>query len=244
MGLVHAVLYCAFAVVALWLLGELLLQRRAPVHWRGLAFGGFLVLVAGVVRGSLPLIGAGVVGFGAGQWLTTQAVKRGTGEHWALRAAERLPLAGRLFGAEAAPPPEPEPEPVVGEVSQVEEYVPEPAPDSLEQTQTWAPAQEEIADAYSAYAEPGGQAQAYDETAYAAAYGYDQQPYVADYGYTPGYAYEQQGVYAAAPAEAGAEQQPQVAYYWDGQQYVAYYPEYQPQAQTQSSGWADQSGGY
>ncbi|GFN03290.1 hypothetical protein Smic_18460 [Streptomyces microflavus] len=42
------VLYIAFGLVALWLLGEVLLQYKARLRWRLLAFGGFL----GVVMGS------------------------------------------------------------------------------------------------------------------------------------------------------------------------------------------------
>ncbi|WP_133260117.1 hypothetical protein [Streptacidiphilus pinicola] len=104
-------LYAAFAVVALWLLGELLLQRRAPLHWRALALLGFLVLVAGVAQRTLPLIGAGVLAFGAGQALATRAVKHSAGaSYWSLVAPERVPVLGRLFGGEARPEPELEPE--------------------------------------------------------------------------------------------------------------------------------------
>lgn len=120
MGLGLGVLYLAFAVVALWLLGELLLQRRAPVQWRALALVGFLALTGGVAERSLPLIAVGVVGFGAGQAQATRAVKRGGREHWTLRAAESLPFAQRLFGAAALPAPPPPPAPRVGEVSAVE----------------------------------------------------------------------------------------------------------------------------
>src|SRR3546814_5791386 len=44
-----AVLYIAFGVVALWLLGEVLLQYKARLRWRLLAFGGFLGVVLGVL---------------------------------------------------------------------------------------------------------------------------------------------------------------------------------------------------
>ena len=42
------VLYIAFGVVALWLLGEVLLQYKARLRWRLLAFAGFLGVVGGV----------------------------------------------------------------------------------------------------------------------------------------------------------------------------------------------------
>ena len=40
------VLYIAFGIVALWLLGEVLLQYKARLRWRLLAFAGFLGVVA------------------------------------------------------------------------------------------------------------------------------------------------------------------------------------------------------
>ena len=43
------VLYIAFGVVALWLLGEVLLQYKARLRWRLLAFAGFLCVVLGVL---------------------------------------------------------------------------------------------------------------------------------------------------------------------------------------------------
>ena len=39
-----AVLYIAFGIVALWLLGEVLLQYKARLRWRLLAFAGFQLL--------------------------------------------------------------------------------------------------------------------------------------------------------------------------------------------------------
>ena len=42
------VLYIAFGIVALWLLGEVLLQYKARLRWRLLAFVGFLGVVFGV----------------------------------------------------------------------------------------------------------------------------------------------------------------------------------------------------
>ncbi|MEZ0093744.1 hypothetical protein [Streptacidiphilus sp. EB129] len=160
-----AVLYAAFAVVALWLLGELLLQHRAQPHWRVLALLGFLVLVAGVAQRSLPLIGAGVVAFGAGQALVTRAVKNAYGSHWSLRSADgslpgalaRVPLLGTVFPAgqvteagEAASAPQ------VGEVGPVED-VPQSAAPAVSQPEYATAAFEAVESGGYESAEHGGQ---------------------------------------------------------------------------------------
>jgi len=125
-----ALLYVAFAVVALWLLGELLVQHRAPAHWRALALLGFLGLVAGVHQGSAVIVGGGVLAFGAGQGLVTRSVKRGEGPHWSLRGPDgalpgplgRLPLVARVFPAADVPEPDgSDPARRVGTVGPVEE---------------------------------------------------------------------------------------------------------------------------
>ncbi|WP_175412359.1 hypothetical protein [Streptomyces sp. TRM64462] len=78
------VLYIAFGVVALWLLGEVLLQYKARLRWRLLAFFGFLGVVAGVVVSSLVLIIVGALAFGVGQTLVTLSFLRGFSTGWAL----------------------------------------------------------------------------------------------------------------------------------------------------------------
>ncbi|MEU3819822.1 hypothetical protein AB0E74_09450 [Streptomyces sp. NPDC030392] len=78
------VLYIAFGVVALWLLGEVLLQYKARLRWRLLAFFGFLGVVAGVVTSSLVLIIAGTAAFGVGQTLVTLSFLRGFSTGWAI----------------------------------------------------------------------------------------------------------------------------------------------------------------
>ncbi|MBC3841997.1 hypothetical protein GXW82_22800 [Streptacidiphilus sp. 4-A2] len=97
-----AVLYAAFAVVALWLLGELLVQHRAPAHWRGLALLGFLGLVAGVQQGSVVVVVVGVVAFGAGQGLVTRSVKQGR-VHTGRCAAGTARCPGRWAGSRCWP---------------------------------------------------------------------------------------------------------------------------------------------
>lgn len=76
------VLYIAFAVVALWLLAEVLLQRRARLHWRVLAFAGFLTVLGGVANESVVAIGVGAIGFAIGQSYVTLAFRRGYSEGW------------------------------------------------------------------------------------------------------------------------------------------------------------------
>ncbi|MEU7030209.1 hypothetical protein AB0A60_26445 [Streptomyces sp. NPDC046275] len=78
------VLYIAFGVVALWLLGEVLLQYKARLRWRLLAFAGFLGVVIGVLIPStvVIVIGAGV--FAVGQTYVTLSFRRGFSTGWAL----------------------------------------------------------------------------------------------------------------------------------------------------------------
>ncbi|SHL84912.1 hypothetical protein [Actinacidiphila paucisporea] len=82
MGL--SVLYIAFGIVALWLLGEVLLQYKARLRWRVLAFCGFLGVVVGVAVGQIAVIVLGALAFGAGQTLVTLSYKRGFSTGWAL----------------------------------------------------------------------------------------------------------------------------------------------------------------
>ncbi|OKK19221.1 hypothetical protein AMK16_13820 [Streptomyces sp. CB00455] len=79
------VLYIAFGFVALWLLAEVLMQYKARLRWRLLAFGGFLGVVAGVVLPSVPVIGAGAAAFALGQILVTLSFRKGFVAGWALR---------------------------------------------------------------------------------------------------------------------------------------------------------------
>lgn len=79
------VLYIAFGFVALWLLAEVLMQYKARLRWRLLAFTGFLGVVAGVVLPSVPVIGAGAAAFALGQTLVTLSFRKGFVAGWALR---------------------------------------------------------------------------------------------------------------------------------------------------------------
>ncbi|MFF8829024.1 hypothetical protein [Streptomyces sp. NPDC015131] len=94
------VLYIAFGVVALWLLGEVLLQYKARLRWRLLAFTGFLGVVLGVLLPSVPVIAAGAVAFAIGQTYVTLSFRRGFSTGWAIGGR---PGASRRRRAAAAP---------------------------------------------------------------------------------------------------------------------------------------------
>jgi hypothetical protein len=78
------VLYIAFGVVALWLLGEVLLQYKARLRWRLLAFVGFLGVVLGVLMPSVIVIGVGAAAFAVGQTYVTLSFRRGFAAGWAV----------------------------------------------------------------------------------------------------------------------------------------------------------------
>ncbi|MFI1517708.1 hypothetical protein [Kitasatospora cineracea] len=133
----YLLLYGALALVALWLTAELLLQHRAPLHWRALALLGFLGVVAGMRTSSLPVIAAGAAAFGLGQVLVTGSVKRGRPVGWSLRRPDgalpgplaKVPLLAAATGATAAAAAEPEPVAPVGEVGPIEDESADPFDD-------------------------------------------------------------------------------------------------------------------
>jgi hypothetical protein len=84
------VLYIAFGVVALWLLGEVLLQYKARLRWRLLAFGGFVGVVAGVLMSNVFVIGLGAAAFAVGQTYVTLSFRRGFEAGWAVNAPASL----------------------------------------------------------------------------------------------------------------------------------------------------------
>ncbi|WP_077797634.1 hypothetical protein [Streptomyces sp. JHA26] len=84
------VLYTAFGIVALWLLGEVLLQYKARLRWRLLAFGGFTGVVAGVLMSNVLVIGVGAAAFAVGQTYVTLSFRRGFESGWAVNAPESL----------------------------------------------------------------------------------------------------------------------------------------------------------
>ncbi|HBF82295.1 MAG TPA: hypothetical protein DD420_20910 [Streptomyces sp.] len=78
------VLYIAFGIVALWLLGEVLLQYKARLRWRLLAFAGFLGVVLGVLIPSVLVIVVGAIAFATGQTYVTLSFRRGFSTGWAI----------------------------------------------------------------------------------------------------------------------------------------------------------------
>nr|WP_239144350.1 hypothetical protein [Streptomyces sp. SID14515] len=71
-------------MVALWLLGEVLLQYKARLRWRLLAFAGFLGVVVGVLLASVPVIVVGTIAFATGQTFVTLSFRRGFSTGWAI----------------------------------------------------------------------------------------------------------------------------------------------------------------
>ncbi|MGJ3559259.1 hypothetical protein ACR6C2_12690 [Streptomyces sp. INA 01156] len=88
------VLYIAFGVVALWLLGEVLLQYKARLRWRLLAFAGFLGVVLGVLIQTVLVIGLGAVAFAIGQTYVTLSFRRGFAAGWAVNAPALAAVKG------------------------------------------------------------------------------------------------------------------------------------------------------
>ncbi|MET7731719.1 hypothetical protein ABZT02_10145 [Streptomyces sp. NPDC005402] len=84
------VLYIAFGFVALWLLGEVLLQYKARLRWRLLAFVGFLGVVLGVLIPSVIVIGLGAIAFAVGQTYVTLSFRRGFEQGWAVNPPAAL----------------------------------------------------------------------------------------------------------------------------------------------------------
>ncbi|MFD9463075.1 hypothetical protein [Streptomyces sp. NPDC060027] len=104
MGL--TVLYLAFGIVALWLLGEVLLQYKARLRFRLLAFVGFLGVVLGVLMHSVVVIGLGAAAFTVGQTYVTLSFRQGFAQGWAIngRSASAKPSKRRRGEPEGEDP--------------------------------------------------------------------------------------------------------------------------------------------
>ncbi|MGP4004768.1 hypothetical protein [Streptomyces sp. 8N706] len=213
------ILYIAFGIVALWLLGEVLLQYKARLRWRLLAFAGFLGVVLGVLLPSVIVIGVGAIAFAIGQTYVTLSFRQGFSRGWALTPPA---LSGRRKDA-AMTPMEPTLEVSDLEAHPVEEpegaaapevHHPQPIPDDTGQygvytdsahgtgpQSPYAESQSPYAGSQGAYAESQG-AYAESQSVYAdqqslyATYGdYGQDSYAAQA--QAGYAGQAQGGYAA-----------------------------------------------
>ncbi|MFF1375457.1 hypothetical protein [Streptomyces sp. NPDC058308] len=179
------VLYIAFGFVALWLLGEVLLQYKARLRWRLLAFVGFLGVVIGVVIPSVWIIGIGAIAFATGQTYVTLSFRRGFSTGWALGGRPGLSRRRRKPSRGAAAPeptlqvsdleyeqvpapPEHGPE-VLGDGGV---HAPEPMPDDTGQYGVYSDS--EYTPPTPGEAQPGGDTYGYDAAAFT---GYDQQSY-------------------------------------------------------------------
>lgn len=210
------VLYIAFGIVALWLLGEVLLQYKARLRWRLLAFTGFVGVVIGVLLPSVFVIVVGAIAFATGQTYVTLSFRRGFSTGWAIGGSPGESRRRRGGGTGREPtlqvsdleteddheePRRPESAPQPGPAAV---YAPEPLPDDTGQ--------------YGVYTEPRAQQGQHQEP---------QQPqYTAYDPYAGPAAYPAQGQDAYGGQEtygqdtyAGAGQ---YDYGTDQQQYAAY----------------------
>ncbi|QNE77904.1 hypothetical protein F0344_27855 [Streptomyces finlayi] len=145
------VLYIAFGIVALWLLGEVLLQYKARLRWRLLAFGGFLGVVIGVLIPSVLVIALGAIAFATGQTYVTLSFRQGFSTGWAIGGS---PGESRRRRGRAERPETREPVLQVSDLEYTAEpegpaavYAPEPLPDDTGQYGVYSE---------SAYAATGG----------------------------------------------------------------------------------------
>ncbi|GAB3658199.1 hypothetical protein [Streptomyces sparsus] len=212
-----AVLYIAFGVVALWLLGEVLLQYKARLRWRLLAFFGFLGVVIGVLMPSVWVIGAGTAAFAVGQTFVTLSFRQGFSTGWALGGmpgASKRRRPDQANGQDAKRHAEP-----VLEVSELEEtaawqpaaagsYKLEPMPDDTGQYGVYdrgsepAAAVDEFAETDVWGQRPDPYASGVQQPGHPDAQGRSEQdatPSPAEHGYAGGFGYpaEQPTAYAA-----------------------------------------------
>lgn len=205
------VLYIAFGIVALWLLGEVLLQYKARLRWRLLAFTGFAGVVVGVLMPSVFVIALGAIAFATGQTYVTLSFRRGFSTGWAIGGSPGESRRRRSGAADREPtlqvsdlemeydheaPQQPEAAPQAGPDAV---YAPEPLPDDTGQ--------------YGVYTDHRPQQDQHQEP---------QQPqYTAYAPYTDPAAYPAQGqdTYGGQDTYAGAGQ---YDYGTDQQQYAAY----------------------
>ncbi|MFE0630238.1 hypothetical protein ACFW3D_25140 [Streptomyces sp. NPDC058864] len=241
----YTVLYIAFGVVALWLLGEVLLQYKARLRWRLLAFAGFLGVVLGVYLPSVLVIVVGALAFGAGQTFVTLSYRRGFVEGWALRSPkegaddeddeEAPPLPRRAAGRR-------------GRGADREEAPAEALSTPYEEPGNEAPAGAGVGQSYDSYATAGQAAAApagMDSTQV-----YQPMPMHEDSGEYPMYNNNGQPNYAQDPyAGAGYQNYDATTGYgdWNGGQQqqqpaAASYDAYGQQQQT--GGWEQQQTAY
>jgi hypothetical protein len=198
------VLYIAFGIVALWLLGEVLLQYKARLRWRLLAFCGFLGVVIGVLLPSVVVIALGAMAFAVGQTYVTLSFRRGFSTGWALGGSPGVSRR-RRSGADREATREP----------------------TLEVTDLSYDSAEQAYDMAQPLPDDTGQYGVYTEEAYAARPDAEQagtrdESYSAQgSGYGAYNAYDDHGYAQPQPAEA-ATYAGQYDYGTDGRQYATY----------------------
>ncbi|MFD4990347.1 hypothetical protein ACFWMQ_28295 [Streptomyces sp. NPDC058372] len=224
------VLYIAFGIVALWLLGEVLLQYKARLRWRLLAFAGFSCVVLGVLMSLVVVIALGAMAFAVGQTFVTLSFRRGFSTGWA--------VGGRPGESRRRRTKQPGQQDPTLEVSGLQEETPD-VPDAPDAPPVYAPVEPMPDDTgrYGVYddgPDPRRDEPAQDSSGYEA-------PYVAqESGYAP------QDPYAAAQAGYDYDYAAQSYGYDTGQgQYTGHADPYAATAgydHTAQSGYGDWNG--
>ncbi|MFD3337316.1 hypothetical protein ACFWV1_32470 [Streptomyces sp. NPDC058700] len=218
------VLYIAFGVVALWLLGEVLLQYKARLRWRVLAFCGFLGVVLGVLLPSVAVIIGGAIAFAVGQTYVTLSFRRGFSTGWAIggnpgasrrrrsgppaQAGPTLEVTELAYGGEDPSYAVPEGEDARPAAEATAVYEPLPMPDDTGQYGVYGTGQDT---AHAATGHAAGHGTGYDTGYDSYAPAYEQQQPAWDYGA------------AAAQQQYAAYSDPYIGPGTDGQQYGSYY---------------------
>ncbi|WP_407564368.1 hypothetical protein [Streptomyces sp. 184] len=199
-------LYAAFGLVALWLLWEVLMQYKAPLRWRALAFVGFLCVVLGVLMPSVVVIGLGVVVFATGQFKVTFSYRSGYSEGWVMSKRGDREDYGDGYeaaryeepaydGRQAPPPPEraayPAYEPEAAPLPPAaQEQTAQFSPFGAEQAYAGAaPGQQQTyagAGGYDSYGNGNGNGVGYDSGSYATTSAYDSGSYATTSAYDTG----------------------------------------------------------
>ncbi|MFJ8750725.1 hypothetical protein ACIREO_15505 [Streptomyces sp. NPDC102441] len=230
------VLYIAFGIVALWLLGEVLLQYKARLRWRLLAFAGFLVVVLGVLIPSVPVIVLGAIAFATGQTYVTLSFRRGFSTGWAVGGKPGESRRRRGSGGQGGQKPtlevsdlEYEGAEQQAEAAPSAVYAPEPLPDDTGQYGIYTdPAPAGRDSGQDQHGEPQPQYAGYDPYT-----GYGQPPPQDPYGGQAGYGsqdtHQDQGAYAGQ--------------YDYGTDQTGYAPYSDPYIGTGATGGTDQAAG-